>query len=195
MKLALFDFDGTISNKDSFSDFIQYAVGKPVFYWSLLLLSPVILQYKLKLVSNHSAKKKLIKYFFGGWTSIQFNTIADCYAHNEIDKIIRPTAMARIKWHQQNGHKVVIVSATIECWLKKWCQKHNIDLIATRLEIQNGKLTGEFATRNCYGIEKVNRIRARYDLAEYSIIYAYGDSPGDSEMLNIADQPYYKYFA
>jgi phosphoserine phosphatase len=63
----------------------------------------------------------------------------------------------------KKGHKVVIVSAFIECWLKKWCDK--INLITTRLEIQEGKITGKFATKNCYGIEKVNRIKERYDLS------------------------------
>ena len=80
--------------------------------------------------------------------------------------------MKKIIWHQEQGHKVVVVSASMECWLKKWCEKYSIDLIATRLEIQDGKLTGKFATKNCYGPEKANRIKEVYDLSQFDYIYA-----------------------
>ena len=102
--------------------------------------------------------------------------------------------MEKIKWHQSQNHKVVIVSASIECWLKKWCQSNSIDLISTRLEFINGKLTGKLATKNCHGIEKVKRIKERYDLNDFDYIYAYGDSASDKEMLELSDQPYYKIF-
>lgn len=194
MELALFDFDGTITKKDSLTDFIQYAVGKHAYYLGLLSLSPMLIAYKLKSVSNSIAKEKLITRFFKGWDSIQFQKIADKYSLEQIEKIIRAKAMEKITWHKEQGHKVIIVSASMESWLKKWCQKYNIDLIATRLEIQNGKLTGKFATKNCYGIEKVNRIKEQYNPSEYSLIYAYGDSPGDKDMLSIADERYYKNF-
>jgi len=82
----------------------------------------------------------------------------------------------------------------MENWLKKWCKKYNIDLIVTCLEIKNGKLTGKFSAKYCHGIEKVNRIKQCYNLSEYSIIFAYGDSSGDKEMLSIADKRYNKKF-
>lgn len=193
-KVAFFDFDGTITTKDSLVAFIQYAVGKPAYYMGLLKLSPMLTAYTFILIPNYVAKGNLIAHFFKSWDSVHFQKIADKFSIEKIDKIIRPKAMEKIKWHQQQGHKVVIVSASMECWLKKWCEKHNIDLVATRLEIQDGKLTGKFATKNCYGIEKVNRIKEQYNLSEYSVIYAYGDSPGDKEMLSIANHQYYKSF-
>lgn len=194
MQLALFDFDGTITTKDSLADFIQYAIGKPKYYLGLLKLSPILIAYKLKFIPNYIAKEKLISYFFKGWDDELFQDIADKYSINQIDKITRLVAIEKINWHQNQNHQVVIVSASMECWLKKWCEKHNIDLIATGLEIQNGKVTGRFATKNCYGIEKVNRIKKKYDLSKYNVIYAYGDSSGDNEMLSIANERYYKYF-
>ena len=175
-------------------EFIQYAVGKPSYYFGLLSMSPMLALYKFNLISNHIAKEKLMQHFFRNWDCIYFKSIADKYAIEQIDQIIRPRAIEKIRWHQKKGHKVVIVSASIECWLKKWCDKNKIDLIATRLEIQEGKITGKFSTKNCFGIEKVNRIKERYNLSEYSVIYAYGDSLGDKEMLCIADKKYYKYF-
>ena len=87
---------------------------------------------------------------------------------------------------------MVVVSASIDSWLQKWCDYYQIELIATQLEFKNGKLTGRFATKNCYGIEKVNRIKAQFDLTKFEHIYAYGDSAGDKEMLAISTHPHYK---
>jgi HAD superfamily hydrolase (TIGR01490 family) len=196
MKLsaALFDFDGTVTTKDTLADFIKYAVGKPTYYMGLIALIPMLTAYKLTLIPNYTAKEKLIAYFFKDWETDRFKKQAEQYSLTQIDKILRPKAIERIRWHQQQGHKVVIVSASIECWLKAWCEKNNIDLISTRLESKNNKLTGKFAGKNCYGVEKVNRVTEIYDLSQYAHIYVYGDSRGDRELLALADKSFYKLF-
>ena len=194
MKIAFFDFDGTITTQDSLPDFIKFAIGKPKYYLGLCLLSPILLAYVLKLLPNHSAKEKMISYFFKGWPEKNFQTGADEYAALQIDKIVRPKALEKLRWHQEQGHKVVIVSASMKSWLKQWCDTQNVELISTQLEIKQGKLTGKFATKNCHGKEKVNRIKEQYSLQDYSYIYAYGDSSGDKDMLKLANEAFYKPF-
>ena len=194
MKIAFFDFDGTITTQDSLPDFIKFAIGKPKYYLGLCLLSPILLAYVLKLLPNHSAKEKMISYFFKGWPEKNFQTVADEYAALQIDKIVRPKALEKLRWHQEQGHKVVIVSASMKSWLKKWCDTQNVELISTQLEIKQGKLTGKFATKNCHGKEKVNRIKEQYSLQDYSYIYAYGDSSGDKDKLKLANEAFYKPF-
>ena len=141
-------------------------------------MTPMLFAYIIKLITNQLAKQTLVARFLKGWDENSSES-----RHNillkKIGNITQPKAMEKIKWHQKQGHKVIIVSASMECWLKPWCVKTNIDLMATRLEIIEGQLTGRFATKNCYGIEKVNRIKAQYNLSEYDVIYAYGDSLGD----------------
>lgn len=192
--LVLFDFDGTITIKDSLADFIHYAVGTPAYYMGLLKLSPMLTAYTFKLIPNHIAKEKLIAHFFKGWDAEHFRKLAEKYSLEEISNIIRPKAIEKIKWHQAHGHKVVIVSASVELWLKAWCDKNRIELIATCFEMKNDKLTGKFSTPNCYGIEKANRVMQKYNLSDYDHIYAYGDSRGDRELLALADESFYKPF-
>lgn len=194
MKLALFDFDGTITTKDSLVEFIQYATSKPTYYAGLLKLSPMLVAYTFKLIPNHIAKEKLIAHFFKGWDANRFQKLAKQYSSEQINKIIRPKAIEKIKWHQEQGHKVVMVSASMECWLEAWCDMQNIELISTQLEMRDNKLTGKFATKNCYGIEKANRVKKAYNLSDYNYIYAYGDSHGDKELLALADKSFYKPF-
>ncbi len=194
MNIALFDFDGTITGKDSLVDFIQYSFGKVNYFKGLAILSPMLVAYSIKMVPNHIAKEKLIAYFFKNWDYKDFHEQAGKYSLEKIDKIIRPLAIDKLMWHKQQEHKIVVVSASIESWLKPWCDRNNIELIATRLEFKVNKFTGKFASKNCYGIEKENRIRETYNLSDYEIIYAYGDSVGDKEMLALADKSYYKPF-
>ena len=193
-KIVFFDFDGTITKKDSLIEFLKFALGSFEYYKGLIALSPILLVYKLKIIPNHIAKEKLIAHFFKGCDSIHFNDIANRYSIEEIDKIIRPKALEKITWHIGKGHKVVVVSASMECWLKGWCDKNNLELLGTKLAVREGQMTGGFSTKNCYGIEKVNRIEENFNLDDYDVIYAYGDSTGDREMLSIADEKYYKYF-
>lgn len=194
MILALFDFDGTITKKDSLLDFIQYTVGKPKYYLGLFILSPLLLLYSLRIISNNFAKEKLISYFFKGWETSQFQKLADQYALERINKITRPEAIAKIKWHQKEGHKVIIISASMENWIKAWCLENNIDLIATQLGVEHQRLSGKFSSKNCYGSEKVNRLNQHYDLTSSQYIYAYGDSKGDEALLGLANEAFYKPF-
>jgi len=192
--LVLFDFDGTITKKDSLVDFIQFVVGKPAYYKGLLKLSLILTAYTFKLIPNHIAKEKLISHFFAGWEASDFQEIANTYSLTKIDQIIRPKAIEKIDWHKKQGHKVIIVSASMKCWLHAWCERNNIELISTQLKIEDDKITGKFATPNCYGMEKANRIKKLYKLNDYDYIYAYGDSSGDKELLSLATESFYKPF-
>jgi phosphatidylglycerophosphatase C len=192
--LVLFDFDGTITFKDSLPGFLQYMVGKPKYYKGLFFQSPVLMAYTLNLVSNHVAKEKFIGYFFKTWDVKRFKKLATHYSLQVMPKLINPDAMNRINQHQKQGHHVVIVSATLECYLKPWCEENNIALIGTRLDSCNELLSGEFATKNCYGEEKVNRVKERFDTREYTQIIAYGDSAGDKQLLEFADIKFFRPF-
>jgi len=194
MTLALFDFDGTITTDDSLLKFIRFVVGDLRFAIGLFVLSPILMAYKLKFIPNYKAKQYMLSWFFKGYSEDDFKKVANKYSLNHIDKILRPKALEKLKWHKSQGHKVVVVSASLECWLAPWCQKNGLELIATKLEIKNGVVTGKLLSKNCYGQEKVNRIKSRYDLSQYQYIYAYGDSKGDKEMLALAHEKSYKPF-
>jgi len=192
--LALFDFDGTITTDDSLIKFIRFVAGDIKAAWGVFLLSPMLITYKLKFIPNYKAKQWMFSYFFKGMDEQQFLKVAKEYSLNHIDTILRSKAMEKILWHKERGHKVVVVSASIECWIKPWCSKNDLDIIATKIEIKDGIVTGKFLSKNCYGIEKSNRVKEAYNLNDYDYIYAYGDTRGDKELLALADEGFYKPF-
>ena len=194
MKLALFDFDGTITKNDSLIKFIRFVAGDAKTLWGMMLLSPILTAYKLKIIPNYKAKQIMFSYFFKGIAEHQFQKVTEEYSLKHIDTMLRPKAMERIAWHKEQEHTVVVVSASIECWLKPWCDRNGLDLIATKIEIKNGLVTGKLLTKNCYGIEKANKVKEVYILDDYDYIYAYGDSRGDRELLELASESFYKPF-
>jgi HAD superfamily phosphoserine phosphatase-like hydrolase len=105
---------------------------------------------------------------------------------------LRPLAIDTIKKARSEGVEVLIVSASIDNWVQPFFP--DVKVIGTQVEVRDGRLTGRFLTKNCYGQEKVNRLLELYpDRREYHLI-AYGDSKGDKEMLTFADESYYKPF-
>jgi len=191
--LALFDFDGTITCRDSFAGFTKHLVGKTRFYLGVACLMPVVAGFLLGFIRAWRAKELMSMLFFRGRDVREFEESASRYSRQELPGIVRKVAIERIKWHQQRGDTVVVVSASIASWLKDWCESHCVDLIATELEVKEGRISGRFLTRNCSGREKVRRIAERYDLSDFNYIYAYGDSPGDRPMLAIANECYYRW--
>jgi phosphatidylglycerophosphatase C len=192
--IAFFDFDGTITTKDTLLEFIKYCKGSSRFYLGFMLNSPWLVAYKLKIISNQSAKEKVLRYFFNGTPKDQFNSYCKKFAIDIIPSLIRPKALEEIKKLQAAGVSVVIVSASPENWVKQWAEKLSIPTIATVLVVENGLITGAIAGKNCHGEEKVQRIKKQYSPETFDEIYAYGDSGGDKPMLQLATHKFYKPF-
>lgn len=135
-----------------------------------------------------------MRYFFRGYSAQEFALLCANF-QTTLCGLTKIQAMEKIAWHKDRGDVVVVVSATFEEYLKPFCQNLGLECLATRLEVVDGTLSGKFATPNCYGEQKVVRIKAHYDLSQYQEIYAYGDSKGDYQMLALATQRFYKKFA
>lgn len=192
--LVLFDFDGTITFKDTFLEFIKFTQGKARFYAGFSILSPLLLLYKLGIIPNYKAKEIVITWFFKNKSHSYLQQQGKAFAQQRLPQLIRPFALEKINEYKAQHAQIVVVSASVKEWLSAWCESQNIALIATEIEITNNKITGKLATPNCYGAEKVNRIKAKLNLNHFTKIIAFGDSRGDKEMLALAHKSYFKPF-
>ena len=204
-RIAFFDFDGTITTHDTLLEFIRFSRGTPSLVLGFLFNSPWLVAYRLKLISNHAAKQRILSWFFRNTPLSDFDESCRDFASNVLPGLIRPKALSEITLLHEKGFTVVIVSASPENWLRQWTQQVNASLLATRLEIHpaaapsdptpaSPRLTGRILGRNCHGAEKVRRIRESYDLADFDDSYAYGDTKGDKPMLALAKHSFYKPF-
>lgn len=193
-EIAFFDFDGTITNKDTMLEILKFHKGWWGMYWGLFSISPWLIAMKLGIISNSRAKERLLTRFFKNMPVEEFQRTCDQFSEQVLPRLLRPGALVQIQKYQQLKTPVVIVTASAENWVKKWCCANGIVCIATRLDTSDGRITGKISGENCHGMEKVRRIKEYYDLREYQTIYAYGDTNGDKPMLALATIAYYKPF-
>ena len=210
-QIVAFDFDGTLTTKDTLLEFIRYVYGDMAFTIGFLRYSPLLVLMKLGLYPNYKAKQKVFSYFFKGMSIEAFDAVCQRFAQDS-RHLLRPQSVETLHQALSEGAEVLIVSASIDNWVKPFF-KNQVNhgdrfmigsqttikqpvpvILGTQIEVKDGKLTGRFLTKNCYGQEKVNRILALYPHREDYHLTAYGDSRGDKEMLAFADVSYFKPF-
>ncbi len=190
--LALFDLDGTLTRRDTLSDLLVRHFGLRRCLAAGMPLTPWLVGVPSGLISRDAAKVRVLKAFFGGMSEAEFLAIGEHYAHHHLESLLRPQARSRLHWHIREGHRVIVISASVSDWIRPWAERLGIELLASELARDNGRITGELAGENCRGEEKVRRLCSLLDPAEYQPIYAYGDTDGDTAMLALADHPTYR---
>lgn len=195
-KLAVFDFDGTITTKDTLWLFLKFSKGSFCFYLALIKNSPSIILAALRLYPRGRAKEKLFSSCFKGMIRPEFEKLCHSF-YEEHKSIIKPEAKVAVRNHLTHGNSVVILTASPVNWVEPFAHSLGITkVIGTELETDiDGRLTGRFSTLNCNGPEKVRRLKNEYpDLIRKFKIYAYGDSFGDKELLELSDYPFFRRF-
>lgn len=189
--LTVFDFDGTLTHRDTFLLFAEFVRGRKGVFHAVLRSLPALTAWRLGLKEGGEAKERLFCNLYRGMPLSTFNAYADAFA-DVVDRHLRQQGMDALRQARERCDETVICSASMEQWIRPWASRHGIDkVIGTRIEVdEQGLLTGRFATPNCKGPEKVARLSQEYpDRLEYHVS-AYGDSSGDSEMLDYADDPH-----
>ncbi|WP_394201453.1 HAD family hydrolase [Shewanella waksmanii] len=188
--IAFFDFDGTITFADSFTQFMRYS-AQP---WRLLyfgpLLLPLYLGYKAGIIPPSPLRRLVSFVALRGRSHAQLAALGYRYTHDKINHFVRPQMLQRIRWHQAQNHHVVVVSASLDLYLLPWCQQYGLDLICSEVEHHQGKLSGFYVKGDCCKQAKSERILNTYSLEHYHRVYAYGDTEEDFAMLALADEAY-----
>ncbi len=186
--VAFFDFDGTLTTGDTLMPFLKFVVGKPKYYWNLLLVMPVLVCYLFKLIRNDVAKEVVLKRYLAGYHIDELFALGELFSKEIIPTMLRPEGMERLRWHQEQGHECVLVSASLDIWLNSWGSMNGFNsVITTKLEVDKNEVTGRISGLNCHGQEKVNRINSFFKNKNPEKSYAYGDTKGDFYMLKHVD--------
>lgn len=189
--VAAFDFDGTITMSDTLRDFVYFAVGRGRFVAGVVRTAPWLFGALASLCEQGSAKARFLAATIGGMTRPDLEATAQLYVEQRLPALIRPEMIARVREHRQLGHHLVLVSASPTLYLKLWAELAGFDaVLATELEFHDDTFSGRLAGPNCWGPEKVRRLRQWLGSDQPCELYAYGDSRGDREMLALADHPW-----
>lgn len=193
MDLALFDFDGTITVDPTYPAFVRFAVRPRRKLFGGIILTPLILGYRIGLLSDRRIRWAISRVAFWREDPLRLRLLGADFALNVLPPLVRREAVERIQWHKNRGDRVVVVSAALDVYLQPWCEAVGVEVICTRLEVRHDRVTGRYLGGDCCGSEKARRVRKRHRVTDYSDIYCYGDSDEDREMLMMATKKYFRW--
>lgn len=193
--LAAFDFDGTLTRRDTLVPFLVRACGTAAFGRALRKVAPLAVKARTgrlasELHHRDASKEALVHELFTGREAAWLEHEGEGYAA-ELPGKLRPEMADQLRWHREAGHELVIVSASLGAYLRPFARALGFDhVIAVELEAgSSGHLTGRLARPNVRGPEKAVRLREWLDGRVPPQMWAYGNSTGDAELLAMADVP------
>lgn len=192
--IVAFDFDGTLTVRDSFTEFLRWRAGAGGWALGLVKMAPALATYARDR-DRGRIKAASVKEFLKGVPRAQLEQDAEAFAGQVWPGFMRYDALAVWKdWGAKGAHRV-IVTASPETTVAPFARRLGAEaLLGTPLVFDgDDRVTGAFASPNCRGEEKVRRLRAMYG-DDVRLAAAYGDTSGDTEMLAIADAPGFRMF-
>jgi phosphatidylglycerophosphatase C len=187
--VAAFDFDKTISTRDNVVPFLRAAVGRVRLARALFTISPRLVAAGLNDERRDAAKVALVRRTLTGYDAGRMAAVAAEFAEDVVARHLRPDVVERVAWHRNQGHELVMVSASFTSYLEPIAARLGFTaVLATELAVgDDGRLTGELVRPNVRDAEKVRRLDEWLG-ARPAYVWAYGDSSGDRELLARADQ-------
>lgn len=195
--LIVFDFDGTITTKDTFALFLRYHAGFWGWLKNIIFLLPTFISYKLGRIDRHRVKAAVVKRFFTNSSVAEVDAKAKRFAQTVIPGLVRPKALACFKEKMAEGDHVYICSASISPYLLHWAEAQGFpekNVLAVELSQNSGLFSGEIDGYNVWGPNKIRRLNDALRSGNIHIAEAYGDSEGDGELLNAAKVSFYRPF-
>ncbi|HVA73411.1 MAG TPA: HAD-IB family hydrolase [Acidimicrobiales bacterium] len=186
--VAAFDFDGTLVPGDSLPRYLARLLGRRRFASTLSACSPAMLAgYRSS--GRDGAKAALLMRAVAGVEAARAAEVGESLSR-VLAREVRPAMAERLVWHRDQGHRLVLVSASLGLYLQPFGRLTGFDeVIATALEVgPDGLLTGRIHGANVRAAQKAVLLKELLG-ADPVTVWAYGDSRGDRELLAMADHP------
>lgn len=190
--IAAFDFDGTVTRRDTMMPFLRVVAGTRRVAIAALGDLPRLALVGLRVGDREAAKARMLRRLLAERSLDEVRAAGRTHAHAVLAGEIRPVTRKRIAWHRDHGHELVLVSASLDVYLDVIGPELGFNrVLCTRLDARDGRLTGAMVGGNCRGPAKVARLRAAYPNLDRRDLWAYGDSAGDRAMLAAADHAFW----
>jgi HAD superfamily hydrolase (TIGR01490 family) len=201
IKLAIFDFDGTLSKGHFWIGIAKHhqkqKVRRLFIYKYMLAHMPLLIAAKMGL---YKKDKNRIEWgedlpgFFKGFTVQDAQKAFAWITDNYFRPLIRQDVIGVLNEHHKQGHKIVLLSGTFVDFLEVFGQRVGVDyVVGTHLEMTNGSYSGRIIQPLCFGENKAKYlaefIKERHLEVDFSQSSAYADSIYDSSIFRMVGHP------
>ncbi len=198
-KIAVFDFDGTITERDTLAPFLLKFAGTTRFLTSALRHAPAMFSAAIGAGNRDEAKEKFLVSLLGGRPEGELVSAGIEYAALVLrEEKFNADVIERLAWHRAEGHEIVVISASLDVYIQAIAAALGAaKAFGTEIEVESEVLTGRLRGGNVRAANKVKRLEGWLDHSlDHSLsregceIWAYGDSSGDDELLERSDHPH-----
>jgi phosphatidylglycerophosphatase C len=191
MSLVFFDFDGTLTNRDTIFPLCLFlARAKPNRWKKTTLMLFMFGLLKSRVITNDRFKRGFCRELLAGDPVNKVGALSKQFVDENIQNVVNRPVLDKLQGHRQQGDEVYLVSSNFGFVLRPLRKAWNISgLIATEAEVKSGRYTGKLVGRVCDGQEKLNRVLERFGHDPVREATAYGDSRGDYQLLAFVSNP------
>lgn len=185
--IAAFDLDGTLTTRETLMPFLVRARGTAAVVRAMGRRPGRAVGAATGWGDRDGLKAAVLSELLAGIDNEHLSELGRSHAATIEQRWLREDTVGRLRWHQGEGHTVVVVSASLRCYVEPLAARLGVEnVLATDLEVGgDGRLTGRLLGANCRGPEKVTRLQHRFGRGTRAR-FAYGNSTGDRELLAAA---------
>ncbi|MCS7224755.1 MAG: HAD-IB family hydrolase [Armatimonadetes bacterium] len=194
MIAAFFDCDGTLTRTTVVDPLVWYQTSRLSSVQRLSWLARLLLRAPALYLAERKDREAFVHLFFESYRGLRWDEVSAWHEEHFEETLRRRVVVDGLKtlrWHQDQGHSIVLVTGGLDFVVRPLAQWLTADLIATRLEVKGGVLTGRVEGKPVVGEEKARRMQQL--AAERGWVlrqcYAYGDSISDQQMLASTGHP------
>lgn len=189
--LVIFDLDGTLIRNDSYLSFLIFTlIHKPIRVFSAIGLVRAVWKFKLGQHSNSWLKEQFLAAILAGLERSELRRLTDRFVSQLIRRHFQKIAAARLESHKNQGHRIVLASASFDFYVEQIAYHLGIEeTVCTRSAWRGDKLLHYINGQNCYGEEKLNRIKLHLSEIDFQPdqVIAYSDHHSDLPLLTWAN--------
>lgn len=188
MKTVLFDFDCTLTNRDTLRPLAHYLATKERNYFGLVILYFVLILARLRILDDRKMKESFLNLFIKGKKLSSVNSTVRKFFDQNLESLLNRPVFDALVQHRNDGDKIFIVSANFDFFLEPLIQNWGIKgIICTQTHRINGVFTGQIIGKTCKGKVKAERLKTMFALPDLAGMLAYGDAD-DHEMLGLVGE-------
>ncbi len=186
MKTVLFDFDSTLTTRDTLVPLAHHFAEIGQEQYKLVLLYFCLILYKLKIINDKQLKQNFLALFLKNKEVSFIQIIIERFVADKLGLILSQTAVGKLREHLSEGDQVYLVSANFDFFLEQLVEKWKLfGLICTETERVNSIFTGRIIGCTCKGENKIKKVIETFEISALKDIIAYGDNEDDSFLKSV----------